>query len=199
MVNNFEQISKPLNFRSKDDFYYLQILLRKKDLPKEEMGHNNSARCIKNYYIESVDHLLSKEKEIIKLCDNFGARACIRLNRRSYKNTSFRTLQKMAGIMANGDYQHINRAFSKACGTGHNEGSSKTWVVDLDEPEHLSEKFIEHLKTTLNMIQPLGSKFIDLIPSKSGFHMIRKPFNLNTFKVFKTLNDIDIHKDNPTN
>jgi hypothetical protein len=45
--------------------------------------------------------------------------------------------------------------------------------------------------------EPDGIKFITLIPSKSGFHIIMKPFNLQKFK--SEYPDVEIHKNNPTN
>ena len=39
MVDNFDLIKSLLKFESKDDFYYLQIILRSKDNP--DIGANN--------------------------------------------------------------------------------------------------------------------------------------------------------------
>ena len=49
MINNLKIIKSLLTFESKDDFYYLQILQRKKENP--QLGSNR--RVIKNYYINS--------------------------------------------------------------------------------------------------------------------------------------------------
>jgi len=59
MIDNLDKIKPLLNFESEDDFYYLQILQRKKENP--ELGSNS--RVIKNYYIKSVEEL---EKSILK-------------------------------------------------------------------------------------------------------------------------------------
>jgi hypothetical protein len=67
MVNNLELIKPLLKFESDDDYYFLQILQRKKDnadLDKRLMGNNNSARLIKGYYIKSVEHLMESTKGI---------------------------------------------------------------------------------------------------------------------------------------
>ena len=88
MINNFEQIKKLLEFRSEDDFYFLQILQRKKDHPAGKVnGTNNNSRLIKAYFIKSIEHLEFVEPEIIELCKLFQARAGINLNRRSFKNS----------------------------------------------------------------------------------------------------------------
>ena len=81
MINNLEIIKPLLNFSSEDDFYFLQILQRKKENP--QLGSNS--RVIKNYYIKSVEHLELRYPEIIELCSVFNARASIRLNKEVLK------------------------------------------------------------------------------------------------------------------
>ena len=49
IVNNFKQIADMLTFESDDDFYHLQILMRKKDLPEHKKAKNNNALFIKTY------------------------------------------------------------------------------------------------------------------------------------------------------
>lgn len=265
MINNLELIKPLLKFDSNDDFYYLQILQRKKDpnpigLPT---GSNNNARTIKNYYINSVEYLDRKMPEIIALCNLFNTRASIRLNKRSYKKVAFRTLQKIAGIMANGEFSHLKTAYPKACGTGHNAGKKKTWILDIDDYDSnnvQNRKYLDSLLNHINSLQPINNgyeiltikeffekfeanyvhmdfdpsnyliadddgivkdfhcktypdgmlwdivikdktnkhhKCREIIPSKSGLHLIVNPFNMKDFKT--DYPDIEVHKDNPTN
>ena len=66
MINNLEKIKELLNFEDEHDFYFLQILQRKKDHPEGTVvGSNNSSRLIKGYYIYSIDQLDKYFKEII--------------------------------------------------------------------------------------------------------------------------------------
>ena len=67
MIDNIKLILPFLKFESKDDFYYLQILQRKKENP--QLGSNS--RIIKNYYIKSEEYLLDRYDEIKKLCEIF--------------------------------------------------------------------------------------------------------------------------------
>ena len=97
MIDVFEKIKHLLVFESKDDFYYLQILQRKKE--NLEIGSNS--RVIKNYYIGSVDYLEKRYDEIKTLCNQFNARAMLRLNKRSYSKVAFKTMQNIANSMAN--------------------------------------------------------------------------------------------------
>ncbi len=200
MINNLELIKSLLKFENDDDFYYLQILQRKKDpnpigLPT---GSNNNARTIKNYYISNLEYLDKKMPEIIALCKLFNARASIRLNKRSYKKVAFRTLQKVAGILANGEHSHLKTAYSKACGNGHNAGNAKSWIIDIDDFEEPEQsKWLNDLQDYINDCRPEGNKILAKIPTKSGIHLITKPFDLQKFK--NDYRNIDIHKDNPTN
>lgn len=77
MTDNFDKIIPLLNWRTSDDFYFLQILQRKKD-HKEGIkvnGANNNSRLIKAYYVKSLESLNFYKPKIIELCKLFNARA----------------------------------------------------------------------------------------------------------------------------
>lgn len=188
-IDNLEKIVPLLTFDSEDDFYYLQILQRKKENP--EIGSNS--RVIKNYYIKSEQHLRDRYDEIKKLCEVFNARASIRLNKRSFEKVGMKTMVNLANTMMNKEYQFLKASYDRACGLGHNDGN-KTWVVDLDDWEL---KDLPGLKNYLNELEPVGDKLVQYLRSKSGYHFITKPFNTQKFK--QDYPEVEIHKDNPTN
>lgn len=190
MIDNIEKILPFLVFESADDFYYLQILQRKKENP--QIGSNS--RVIKNYYINSQEYLLNHYDEIKQLCNQFNARASIRLNKRSYESVAFKTLENIANSMRNREYKFIKASYDRACGLGHSD-SEKKWILDIDEPYEF-EKYSE-LIVDIGHIEPMGMKHLNVIESKSGYHLITKPFNLEKFK--NNYPKIEIHKDNPTN
>src|SRR6185437_7908359 len=99
MINNIEEIKQLLHFDSKDDFYHLQIIKRKKEHP--ELGANSY--IAKTYYIYSIDKLEKSLPEIICLCNFHNARACINLNRRSFEKLSFQLLRKVTDQILNKD------------------------------------------------------------------------------------------------
>ena len=82
ITDNFDRVIKFMEFSNPDDFYFLQIIQRKKDGNETGRG-NNGARLIKAYYIRSTQHLLEKKNKIIELCKNNNARAYITVNKRS--------------------------------------------------------------------------------------------------------------------
>lgn len=190
MIDNIDKIIPFLIFESEDDFYYLQILQRKKENP--ELGSNS--RVIKNYYITSQQNLLNKYNEIKELCNLFNARASIRLNKRSFEKTAFKTLENIANSMQNREYKFISKSYDRACGVCKND-SNKKWILDFDS--FLKQEELKIYTDFINLQEPSGDKILSIIPSKNGFHLITKPFNLETFK--KDFPHIEIHKDNPTN
>lgn len=200
MIDNLNKILPLLSFESCDDFYYLQILQRKKENP--QLGSNS--RVIKNYYIASEDYLIKHYEEIKKLCEVFNARASIRLNKRSFEKVGFKAMTNLANTMMNKEYSFLKASYDRACGLGHND-KNKTWIVDIDESEVI---WLEQILSAISPCEPVGNKIVVQIPSKSGIHLITRPFNTEQFKVnFKKELEVykmgeinlEIHKDNPTN
>ena len=192
MVDNLRLILPFLKFESEDDFYYLQILQRKKENP--QIGSNS--RVIKNYYINSEEYLISHYDEIKKLCEVFNARASIRLNKRSYEKVAFKAMVNIANTMSNREYEFIKASYDRACGLGHND-KEKTWILDIDG--HYTYQQLEEMEKIINDSEPKGKKIVVYLPSKSGLHLITKPFDLRTFTSPDRFPEIEIHKDNPTN
>lgn len=189
MIDNFEQIKGLLVFDNEDQFYHLQIIKRKKDNPGTA-GRNNNARCMKTYYIISKEYLEEKKEEIILLCKIHNARACLNLNRRSFEKIAFQTLIKITGQIMSKDFKSVRRAYDSVCGA-HSHDSHTKWLIDVDD------KSIDpdHILMRLALCQPVGNKLIANIPTKNGYHLIVKPFNVTQY-----IGDIplDIHKNNPT-
>lgn len=189
MIDNLEQILPFLKFESEDDFYFLQILQRKKENP--QIGSNS--RVIKNYYITSEQYLIDKYDEIKQLCEVFNARASIRLNKRSFRKVGMKCMVNIANTMMNEEYKFLKSSYDRACGLGHND-SEKKWILDLDDVEEVSPLLMAFID---NECEPFGSKCYATLKSKSGFHLITKPFNSQQFSL--KYPEITLHRDNPSN
>ncbi len=190
MIDNFDKIAKLLVFDSEDDFYFLQILKRKKENP--EIGSNTIV--VRHYYIKSVEQLIKLKKEIVLLCQYHNARAGLCLNRRSFEKISFQLLKKVSDQIMNKDYYSVQNAYASVVGAYSHEPNSK-WIIDIDVKNN---RFINEVMRFIDGIkQPEGNKFIASLETKNGFHLITKPFNLKTFK--DQYPDIEVQKDNPTN
>lgn len=135
MVDNFEPVKKLLHFPDKDNFYFVQILQRKKDHKGTALGgSNNNSRLIKAYYIKSMEQFDIHRDEMIKLAQVFNARVSINLNPRSFEKAGFAVMEKIARQMGNKDYYSIRMAYDSVCGDYHSE-MDKRWLVDIDTQE----------------------------------------------------------------
>lgn len=189
-VNNFLLLKKFLKFENRDDFYFLQILQRSKDNP--DLGANN--RLIKAYSVGSIEYLNKKEKEIKLLCKTFNARAYIHLTKRSYKDVALEMLQNLVQRIRCNQMEEVYKCFTTACGISYQK-EDKSWIVDIDgNVDHRTINTI--LRFIETECEPIGPKFIALVPTVNGHHLITTPFNLQKFS--EQYPEIDVHKNNPT-
>ena len=191
-VNNFKLIESLLDFTSSDDFYFLQILKRKKENPEVPSNHNNNKRAIRTYYINSLDHYRGIEDEVKAICLATNSRAYIHLTKRSYKRVGKLCAIQVMERAFNEEYNHIYKAFNTACGKPEGRSGQKYWVVDIDNLDiNVVDKYEELLQ----------DNHIDTIPTKNGWHIITTPFRLDTFLQKCSINKLvnpDIQKNNPT-
>lgn len=187
MIDNFKLIKPLLEFPNDDIYYHLQILRRGKDHPELPAAN----RVIKSYFICSLESLDYVEDEIKKLCEFFGARAYINLTPKSIKKTTMLQLKYLAQRTYEGDFKKIWKSWNTCA--GEIKGEEPRWVVDVDD----SYLKVVPILNFIDSIEPLvEEKFIAKIPTKSGYHLIITPFNLQQFE--KEYPDIDVHKNNPT-
>lgn len=201
MIDNFELIKSLLKFPDADTYYHLQILRRGKDHPELPAAN----RMIKAYFICSLEGLDYVEQEIKDLCKFFGARAYINPTPKSIKKTTMLQLKYLAERAYMGDFKKIWKSWNTCA--GEIKGEESRWIVDIDhnvddpnlEPAWGAiADFIDYkCDPKIDPINVLfDTKIIADIPTKSGYHLITTPFNLQQFK--KEYPDIDVHKNNPT-
>lgn len=76
MINNFIKFEYLLNFENPgDDFYFLQIMSRRKDNPSQEKG----TKIIKESFIDNLEYYQRKQEDWIRLAHEFNARVTIRI------------------------------------------------------------------------------------------------------------------------
>ncbi len=188
MINNFEHIKTLLRFEDENEFYFVQVIQRKKEHP--ELGRNN--HLIKAYFIHSIEQLDKYTEEIVGLCDKFNARAYIHLNRRNSKVVAFEMMELLATNIKLNQFNQLSKLYTTVCGNHHSD-KDKTWIVDIDVKDF--SKLIE-MGYFINNIEPIGLKIITIIETKNGYHLITKPFNSKVFG--EKYPDLEIHKNNPT-
>jgi hypothetical protein len=189
MINNLKLIKPLLNFEKEGDFYMLYIFKRKKDQTTDKANHQ-SVRTIKSYCIESVEHLEHKYDEIIQLCEMFKARAYIHIQKQNHKDVGMNMITEIVNRIQSGQ---INQKHVFDSVVGQIKTQEKKWIVDIDTKENGIENLISN---EIYQLRPVGPKVEAIIPTKSGFHLITKRFDVQEFK--KQYPDIEIQKKNPT-
>lgn len=188
MITNFSLITPFLKFESEREFYFIQVIQRKKEHPS--LGKNN--RLIKAYYINSLEKLQKYKPEMITLAMTFNARIYIHLARRDAKKIALEMLEDLAHCINSEQYE-LSKIYTTACGRHHSK-KDKLWLVDID---HNDSDKIQKVVNTIESLQPLGETKVKLqVPTKNGIHLITSPFNSAEFK--KIHPDIEVHKNNPT-
>ena len=186
-INNLEIIKPLLEWETPDDFYFVQILRRKKENP--DNTSNNTV--IRTYYVSSVEVLDKMFPEMALLAKFYNARVYINLNRRSYEKLAFQMLKKVTDCIINKGFKDVKNAYNSVCGAFHNE-KNKKWIIDLDGvAEHEERHFID-------VISELDGKIYACIPTVGGKHLITSPFNIQEFSNKCAGNLPDIQKNNPT-
>jgi hypothetical protein len=191
LMDNFQIIASILRQKdmTEDNFFFLQILKRKKDNPEMDVHVMN----LDNFFLKNVEDLFRKEARIKELCDKNNARAYIRLNKRSKKQVALQTLKLIAENVASENYE-IKNCHLSVCGQFHAD-ENKSWVVDVDGD--IDNSYLDGVYLVIDrLIRETGrTPSVHTVPTKNGRHIITQPFNL---KLFKDIYSIDVHKDNPT-
>lgn len=187
-INNLEVLldSKIIDFDNFNDdwFYQIFILKRKKD----DSGLKKNSSLIKSYRVSNLEYLNRKmEEEIIPLCNFFKARAMINLNVKSYRKVAFESLKKLAEEISQEHYKAgLDKLITSAGSMSGMVGDkSKKWIIDLDSKD---EKYKQEIIDIINNKEMLkgyndgdNDRIIGIIPSKSGYHLVSNPFDINQF------------------
>lgn len=190
MIDNIDVVKSLLNFSEPGDFYMLYVFKRKKDQPEGERDNHQSVRTIKTYCVDSIEYLDRRYDEIKQLCEMFKARAYIHVQKQNHKDVSLEMLSSLAQRIKNGA-QNQKGLFDSV--VGQIKTQEKRWIVDVDTKDKI---FLRDITMDLMMIQPSGNKIEKVVPTKNGYHLITKKFNVMEFK--ELYPDVDIQKKNPT-
>jgi hypothetical protein len=196
MIDNLQQIKSLLNFSEPGDFYMLYVFKRKKDQPENERDNHQSVRTIKTYCIESIDHLERRYDEIKQLCEMFKARAYIHVQKQNHRDVSLNMMVALAERIRN---EQTNQKGLFDSVVGQIKTQEKRWIVDIDTKDEIVVHRVAHI---IDALRPVGedSKIITCVPTKNGYHLITKRFDVMEFnKYMKLQGEVpDIQKKNPT-
>lgn len=200
-VDNFDLIEEFLKFESEDDFYFLQVIQRKKGRKMKQEEVIMEQDSLKAYYIHSIEHLEEKEtKKIIELCQNNNARAYIHLNKRSYFKTACGAQEKLARMLMEGNTFQAPRVWDHVCGELPSlSGKNLLRLVDVD----VYDKWKLH--SIVDIISKCRGNEEDrvklVVPTLHGYHLITSKFDVEQCQQELALNGfdaLDIHRDSPT-
>ena len=194
MIDNLELIKPLLQYEEPGDFYMLYVFKRKKDQPEGERDNHQSVRTIKTYCIESIDHLMRRYDEIKQLCEMFKARAYIHVAKQNHRDVSLSMMVELATRIQNGSTNQKGLFDSVV---GQIKTQEKRWIVDIDTKDEVAVHRAAHI---INDIRPDGPKIVECIPTKNGYHLITKRFDVIEFnKRIAEFGEVpDIQKKNPT-
>lgn len=194
MIDNLDLVKPLLNFENEGDFYMLYVLKRKKDQPEGEKDNHQSVRTIRSYCIRSIEQLEKKYDEVKLLCETFKARAYIHVQKQNHKDVSLQMMVTLAQRIQDG--QHEQQSLFDSV-VGQLKTYEKRWIVDVDMK---SIEAVQKISKLIDSLRPEGDKTEAVIPTKNGYHLITKRFDVMEFNKYMSLQgDVpDIQKKNPT-
>jgi len=197
-LDNYERIKPLMKWDDPEKFYFIQIFKRRKDNP----GMAKDMILINNHYIYTEEQFDKIYPEIKASCDGHNARAYLRLNRRSAKQTAMQSLKRLTEIIIQENFKAAKGAYASAAGEYHAE-EDKTWIIDIDDCDLkcIPEDRLFIMDTILELQKATKKEpFAYMVKTRNGIHFIARPFNSAAFKTI--LQDhgfrCDLHKDNPT-
>lgn len=190
MIDNIDKIKPLLNFENEGDFYMLYVFKRKKDQPEGEKDNHQSVRTIRSYCIKSIEQLEKRYEEIMMLCEVFRARAYIHVQKQNHKDVSLEMMVALAQKIRDG--QHEQQGLFDSV-VGQLKTHEKRWIIDVDD-NNIDE--LGRIVGVVNVTRPEGDKIEAVIPTKNGYHLITKRFDVEMFR--NIFPHIDIQKKNPT-
>jgi len=184
MIDNLEIIKPLLTFDNEGDFYQLYVFLRKKDQPEGEKDNHQSVRTIKSYCVTSIDYIDKRYEEIKMLCEVFKARAYIHVQKQNHFDVSLNMMVALAQRIQDGNHKQQGLFDSVV---GQLKTYEKRWIVDIDISDYHA---VYEVTKFISTLKPEGSKVESVIPTKNGYHLITKRFDVKTFS--EQYPDIDI-------
>ena len=185
MTNNYEIIKPFLDFSDPDGFYTVVIISRIKDNPEQKYF---SQINVKTYVITTLEDLERQLGEMETLCQVFNARAWIYLNRRSFKKTK----ESMTRCLTENVKHKIEDPFDlrglflwSAEFEGHYGTDTKWWFVDIDplpDKTVTTDDLSDSVTALKDVIISMGGGDFTVVPSKTGCHLISKPFDYDSWK-----------------
>lgn len=193
-IDNFNAVAPWFdNLPDQGDFFFVQVMQRN----KEKNNVSSSGYVIKDYHFFDKETFLSKKEEITTLCKAFDARAYFWVNPRNCKQVQYEIIREALEAIELGTHK-LFKCVSRALGRKRCNKYKSKWILDFDTKDwSLINKYLDLVRKC----RPNVNKILYYVPTVNGIHVITLGFDLEQFKqelAIAKLDNIDIHKDNPT-
>jgi hypothetical protein len=147
IVDNFEYLSKLFDeLIDKDDFYFVQIIQRKKD-GIELPSYTSGARTIRSFYFFTKEEFLRQEPYIKDLCNSNNARAYFWINPRNTFDIACESIKQFTDLIKNKNTRQGIAVYDRATGASRSTNYKKLWIVDIDsKDDKYQQKIISLIK-----------------------------------------------------
>ena len=194
IIDNFNAVAPWFdNLSDQGDFFFVQVMQRN----KEKNNVSSSGYVIKDYHFFDKEIFLSKKEEITTLCKAFNARAYFWVNPRNCKEVQYEIIREVLEAIELGTHK-LFKCVSMALGRKRCNKYKSKWILDFDTKDwSLINKYLDLVRKC----RPNVNKILYYVPTVNGIHVITLGFDLEQFKqelAIAKLDNIDIHKDNPT-
>lgn len=183
MTNNFELYKEYITNEFKnsvldegDTYFVVELIRRGKDNPDNPAANYH----FKIYYLRKPEDLDKYREEIVKICELLKLRAYASVNYKSFKQVTLNTLAELARRVSNDDF-HKSYNVYEFCSGSYCNSKNKRWVIDIDNCD-LDDEKVQSIKNIIYNCEPNGNKIITSFPTKSGIHLITKPFDRMEFQ-----------------
>ena len=188
IVDNLELIKPILDYGEQEDFYFIQVMQRLKDIGDTT---SRQTKVIKEYYVRNEEYLERKYAEIQKLAEFYHARVYINLNLIESRKLGFAILKDLSVRLAS-DSNSSKYTNIVAKGIAQCAVKDKRWIVDIDD---LSE--YEKIKQIIIESPPhYQDNILIELPTVNGKHLITTSFNPT--EIYKHYPQDILRKNNPT-
>lgn len=184
MTDNFERYRLFMQLPEEDGgdaYYVIELVRRGKGCPDLPAANYH----FKNYYIDTLKKYDSVQDEIRILCRTLRLRAYVSVNLKSFRQVTMNTIAEMSRRAALDDFRRPYAVF-ESCSGKFVDKDDKHWVVDVDDCSVFG-KLGERSKAwdcrdVISVCKPTGDKIELVMPTRSGVHLITKPFDVQHFK-----------------
>ena len=162
-----------------DAYYVIELVRRGKDHPDLPAANYH----FKNYYIDTLAKYDKVKDEIRLLCRTLRLRAYVSVNRKSFRRVTLGTIAEMSRRASLDDYRRPYAVFDSVSGKDVGK-DDKHWIVDIDDCMFNTRESVQKRADIIRVIsecEPEGSKLGMMLPTRTGTHIISRPFNLEQF------------------